>query len=360
MHGFLNLLAAAALAPRRRRPRRSRVSLRKKIKPHSHSTMSRSAWRDQRIELSELARTRSAKLFVSYGSCSFAEPVEDLTALGVLPRTVIAPNDTTDARLESWVPVTRESDFPIQNLPFGVFVRDGCLPRIGVAIGEKILDCHAVAQAGLLNDCCEPELLRGAVCSIRSSPPDARRGRRCASVFRSCFARTAIRDCARAPSSFLVDRDEVDDARTDGDRRLRRFLFLDRARDEPRAALSAECRGAAAELALAPGRLSRTLEQHRHRRHRRYVARADSAKPPTRRRRSSARAGVSTSSWRWASSRGRATSSARRSALLTRANTSSDSSWSTIGARATSRRGSISRSDRSWESRLRRRSRRGS
>jgi fumarylacetoacetase len=69
---------------------------------------------------------------------------------------------TTDARLESWVPVSSESDFPIQNLPFGVFARPGELPRIGVAIGAKILDCRAVAQRGLFEDCCEAELLEAA------------------------------------------------------------------------------------------------------------------------------------------------------------------------------------------------------
>jgi fumarylacetoacetase len=73
---------------------------------------------------------------------------------------MIAQAETTDARLESWVPVPRESDFPIQNLPFGVFVGEGRGPRIGVAIGERVLDCYAVADAGFLDDCCEPELLR--------------------------------------------------------------------------------------------------------------------------------------------------------------------------------------------------------
>ena len=73
---------------------------------------------------------------------------------------MIALADTTDPRLESWVPVAAQSDFPIQNLPFGVFVRDGGVPRIGVAIGDEVLDCHAVAQAGFFDDCCEPELLQ--------------------------------------------------------------------------------------------------------------------------------------------------------------------------------------------------------
>ena len=64
--------------------------------------------------------------------------------------------------IESWVPVAPESDFPIQNLPFGVFAHGG-MQRIGVAIGDEILDLHAVAEAGWLDDCCEPELLQAPI-----------------------------------------------------------------------------------------------------------------------------------------------------------------------------------------------------
>ena len=39
------------------------------------------------------------------------------------------------------------TDFPLQNLPYGVF---GSHARIGVAIGDSILDLHACAQSGLL------------------------------------------------------------------------------------------------------------------------------------------------------------------------------------------------------------------
>jgi fumarylacetoacetase len=76
---------------------------------------------------------------------------------------VIAHADTTDPRLESWIPVAAESDFPIQNLPFGVFSLDDKRRRIGVAIGDKVLDCSALANAGLFGDCCEPELLEAPV-----------------------------------------------------------------------------------------------------------------------------------------------------------------------------------------------------
>lgn len=70
--------------------------------------------------------------------------------------------DTTDARLESWFPVAAESDFPIQNLPYGVFERRGTA-RIGVAIGEKILDLYETAEGGLLDEVCERELLQAPV-----------------------------------------------------------------------------------------------------------------------------------------------------------------------------------------------------
>jgi len=57
---------------------------------------------------------------------------------------------TVDPRLASWVPVPDRSDFPIQNLPYGVFSADHT--RIGVAIGDHILDLAAIQEAGWLAD----------------------------------------------------------------------------------------------------------------------------------------------------------------------------------------------------------------
>ena len=49
------------------------------------------------------------------------------------------------------MPVAAQSDFPLQNLPYGTFLRDaGNAPRIGVAIGASILDLHELAVAGML------------------------------------------------------------------------------------------------------------------------------------------------------------------------------------------------------------------
>ena len=45
------------------------------------------------------------------------------------------------------------ADFPIQNLPFGTFRRPGeGSPRVGVAIGDQVLDCWLLAGAGFLDD----------------------------------------------------------------------------------------------------------------------------------------------------------------------------------------------------------------
>jgi fumarylacetoacetase len=59
---------------------------------------------------------------------------------------------TTDPALRSWVPVPPESHFPIQNLPYGIFrPRPGDFPRVGVAIGDHVLDLAAVEAAGLFD-----------------------------------------------------------------------------------------------------------------------------------------------------------------------------------------------------------------
>lgn len=59
------------------------------------------------------------------------------------------PNDT---QLKSWVRIPTGSDFPIQNLPFGIFHADKKKARAGVAIGEHILDLHELQKKGFFYD----------------------------------------------------------------------------------------------------------------------------------------------------------------------------------------------------------------
>ncbi|MDP9024231.1 MAG: fumarylacetoacetase, partial [Candidatus Eremiobacteraeota bacterium] len=62
-------------------------------------------------------------------------------------------------KISSWIPVSPESDFSIYNLPFGAFRSGNGRPRLGVAIGEDILDLHAAAGAGLFDGTCSREIL---------------------------------------------------------------------------------------------------------------------------------------------------------------------------------------------------------
>ena len=53
-----------------------------------------------------------------------------------------------DPKLRSFIPVDPNSDFPIQNLPYGVFSARGLAPRVGVAIGDYVLDLWELEQDG--------------------------------------------------------------------------------------------------------------------------------------------------------------------------------------------------------------------
>src|SRR6267154_1295963 len=53
--------------------------------------------------------------------------------------------------LRSFVDVDPSSDFPLQNLPYGVFSTDGVAPRVGVAIGDYVLDLWELEQDGRLD-----------------------------------------------------------------------------------------------------------------------------------------------------------------------------------------------------------------
>jgi fumarylacetoacetase len=61
-------------------------------------------------------------------------------------------DETHDPRRESWVASARgHAEFPIQNLPFGVFAPPGGTPRGGIAIGESIFDLRAGLEAGVFS-----------------------------------------------------------------------------------------------------------------------------------------------------------------------------------------------------------------
>ena len=65
----------------------------------------------------------------------------------------MSTDHTHDPSLQSWVAdANGHADFPIQNLPFGVFGPLAGAPRGGVAIGDHILDLRALHEAGLLDD----------------------------------------------------------------------------------------------------------------------------------------------------------------------------------------------------------------
>jgi fumarylacetoacetase len=54
--------------------------------------------------------------------------------------------------MSTWVPVPEGSGFGVNNLPYGVFSQRGELPRVGVAIGEYVLDLAELAASGVIAD----------------------------------------------------------------------------------------------------------------------------------------------------------------------------------------------------------------
>ncbi len=62
---------------------------------------------------------------------------------------MIKANDPT---LKSWVEVNPNSDFPIQNLPFGIFKTTSSSPRVGVAIGDQVIDLAILNKLGFFDN----------------------------------------------------------------------------------------------------------------------------------------------------------------------------------------------------------------
>ncbi len=124
-------------------------------------------------------------------------------------------DDTHDPSLRSWIASANDgvTDFPIQNLPFGVFRHDfEERPRVGIAIGDQVLDCLAAARAGcfaelgpLVDDALQSWSLNALLALGRG---DAREIRRTASR----LLREGTPEAARAQAlreTIIVDMDHI-------------------------------------------------------------------------------------------------------------------------------------------------------
>jgi fumarylacetoacetase len=96
---------------------------------------------------------------------------------------VTALDDTHRADLRSWVESANDprGDFPIQNIPLGVFRQAGGPARAGAAIGDRILALDAAVGAGLLSGAALDAArmcVGGTLNALMAAGPPARRALR--------------------------------------------------------------------------------------------------------------------------------------------------------------------------------------
>src|SRR5450755_3416002 len=165
------------------------------------------------------AATNSPPLAASSRSLSDRAPSPN-------PSTISAPfssskmkiilDETHDPNAQSWVESANapNSDFPLQNLPFGVFRRRDAAthPTVGVAIGDHVLDLAALQTEKLFSDeitqqaaeaCASSSL--NALMSLGTAPRQALR-RRLHSILRDNAA-PPDRDAA---SRHLIPQSDVE------------------------------------------------------------------------------------------------------------------------------------------------------
>ena len=54
--------------------------------------------------------------------------------------------------MQSWIKVDKNSDFSIYNLPFGIFSESDQIKRVGIAIGDHVIDLYAAYELGVFKD----------------------------------------------------------------------------------------------------------------------------------------------------------------------------------------------------------------
>ena len=253
-----------------------------------------------------------------------------------------ALDETHDPARTSWVDSANgHRDFPIQNLPLGIFSVGGGEPRIGVAIGDMIVDIRGLAEAGLLDDRWLPALTRPNLNDWFAHGPDE--GARAAPLtVRPAVGRGAARRGRAAPRRAVATPRCTCRARS-ATTPISTSAFITRPTSAASSAPTSRCcptiSMCRSAIMAAPRRCGCRAS--------RWCGPRASARRPTPKRPNMARRGGSIMSLSLACSSAAAMRLGRRSRSGGRATISPAIACSTTGRRAISRRGNISRSGRS-------------
>lgn len=110
--------------------------------------------------------------------------------------------------LKSFLPIPADHSFPIQNLPYGIFLHEptDVLPHAGVAIGDFVLDLWQLEEAGLLDGGFCGEITLNHFLAAGKETWSAVRGRLQQLLSADC---PDLRDDAELRSRVLLPRTEV-------------------------------------------------------------------------------------------------------------------------------------------------------
>src|SRR5690606_7149521 len=107
----------------------------------------------------------------------------------------------------SFIEIPEASHFPIQNLPYGIFrPRFGGAPRVGVALGDFVVDLSVLEEAGLFEDRdirVEKPFSRASLNHFMSLGPDVWRAARATLQYLLVADTPALRDDVKLRFQFL-------------------------------------------------------------------------------------------------------------------------------------------------------------
>ncbi|MFA5556399.1 MAG: fumarylacetoacetase [Flavobacteriaceae bacterium] len=122
------------------------------------------------------------------------------------------PITANDPSRKTWVEVRKDSDFPIQNIPFGVFLTKDDIVTIGTRIGDSAIDLNALYQLGyfsgiqLTDDIFLQDTLNAFISSGRKTWREVRN--RIADIFDA--ENPKLRDNEKDKSQVVFSIDEVE------------------------------------------------------------------------------------------------------------------------------------------------------